>query len=84
MLYGKLLKALRESRGASFRAMSELMNMNHGNYHRLESGKMAPPPTKKKIDKQLAPFEFTVRQKQCFYDASIQDHALRFKERFWA
>lgn len=80
--YGDLLRVMRTFRGFGSREMAKKLNMDEGNYSRLESGVLAPPSTKWKADKQLAPFELTNWQSQMFYDRAIADRKRRETEKY--
>ena len=62
--YGDLLRMMRTLRGFGSGEMAKKLNMDEGNYSRLESGKLAPPSTKEKVDKQLKPLDITKWQSQ--------------------
>lgn len=69
--YGDLLRMMRTLRGFGSREMAKKLNMDEGNYSRLENGFLTPPSTKEKVDKQLKPLEITKWQSQMFYDRAI-------------
>lgn len=71
--YGSLLKLMRTFREIGSNEMARMMNMDSGNYSKLEKGVLSPPITKKRIDKQLEPFELTEWQKQMFYERALKE-----------
>lgn len=40
--FGKKLREIRESKGLSLRELADLADMNHGNIHEIEQGRVNP------------------------------------------
>lgn len=80
--FGGILRNWRLRNGITLRRMCELVNMDPGNYSKLERGLLAPPNTKKKIDWLIERVDVTPAMTQLLYQAAFNFHLGKFHRKW--